>query len=317
MRNNKGFAISGAVYPILILTIFLIMQLLSTLQSRKIILDNIKNDLIDYVNSGNIANRVAAEVIKDKNTNGNAEGLITDDSGNIRYSGSSTKVKNYVTFNNETWRIIGVFNGKLKIVRDESIGNMSWDTKNSDGINNWPTSDIAVYLNGDYFNDLRTLSRKMISEEKYYLGGLSSFSLLERKTIYYTERGAKVYTGCVIGTSGETSETCPRATTWTGNIALPYLSDLIYAGDSTYCKIGSYYSTDCINNNWMYKFSQNMLSIYSENAYGVWSVYSDGTIARGNQPNRKIGTRPTLYLKKNVMIKGGNGSSYNPYQLEL
>ena len=57
------------------------------------------------------------------------------DGGNIRYYGASPK--NYIYFNCETypdtncelWRIIGVFDGKLKLIRNESIGNYSWDNK--------------------------------------------------------------------------------------------------------------------------------------------------------------------------------------------
>ena len=51
-----------------------------------------------------------------------------------RYRGASPK--NYVTFNNETWRILGVFptddgtgkiENRIKIIKDQSIGNKSWD----------------------------------------------------------------------------------------------------------------------------------------------------------------------------------------------
>ena len=44
-----------------------------------------------------------------------------------RYIGVSPN--NYIKFNNEMWRIIGVFDGRIKIIRDESIGNLSWDYK--------------------------------------------------------------------------------------------------------------------------------------------------------------------------------------------
>ncbi len=63
-----------------------------------------------------------------------------------RYRGGS--VNNYVTFNNETWRIIGIIpiedtngnvEGRFKIIRDESIGDYNWD------------SDTAITYN--YEND--------------------------------------------------------------------------------------------------------------------------------------------------------------------
>ena len=57
-----------------------------------------------------------------------------EDITEYRYRGASPK--NYVTFNGETWRILGVFStddgtgnieNRVKIIRDQSIGNKSWD----------------------------------------------------------------------------------------------------------------------------------------------------------------------------------------------
>ena len=58
-----------------------------------------------------------------------------DPDGNVRYMGKNPN--NYVSFNNELWRIIGVFNVKssedgqvekrLKIIREESIGDYYWN----------------------------------------------------------------------------------------------------------------------------------------------------------------------------------------------
>ncbi len=73
-----------------------------------------------------------------------------------RYSGSSDIVKNYVSFNNETWRIIGViptddgtgkYEERLKIIRDESIGYYSWDTS-AKGINDFICNNIQYYGGG-------------------------------------------------------------------------------------------------------------------------------------------------------------------------
>ena len=61
--------------------------------------------------------------------------------GNIRYYGASPN--NYIYFNCsdysnqtsstcETWRIIGVFDGKVKLIRNNSIGTMQYDNNNED-----------------------------------------------------------------------------------------------------------------------------------------------------------------------------------------
>ena len=103
-------------------------------------------------------NRLGTEVITSKYKENNSDGLIklnqpeteqTPALVEYRYSGSNNEVKNYVEFNNETWRIIGVspvddgsgkYENRLKIVREESIGAYSWDTSAS-GINDY--TDLA------------------------------------------------------------------------------------------------------------------------------------------------------------------------------
>ena len=95
-----------------------------------------------------------------------------DPDGNVRYMGKDPN--NYVLFNDELWRIIGVFDVKssvngqpekrLKIIRNESIGSYSWDNKpfgtgssNSRyGSNNWIDSALMEVLNsGPYWNRTR------------------------------------------------------------------------------------------------------------------------------------------------------------------
>ncbi len=93
------------------------------------------------------------------------------DGGNIRYYGASPN--NYIYFNCsdysnqtsstcETWRIIGVFDGKLKLIRGSQIGKYSWDNKNIStgaeddrGKNDWTTARLMKLLNPDdyYIND--------------------------------------------------------------------------------------------------------------------------------------------------------------------
>ena len=63
---------------------------------------------------------------------------------NIRYYGSDPN--NYVKFNNELWRIIGVFGNNVKLVRSESLGDLSWDSSESSvnggfGVNEWSQAD--------------------------------------------------------------------------------------------------------------------------------------------------------------------------------
>ena len=81
------------------------------------------------------------------------EGLKKDNTPdqNIRYYGSDPN--NYVRFNDELWRIIGVFGNNVKLIRSEKLGDLSWDSSypsvNSGfGINQWGES---TYEDGSYY----------------------------------------------------------------------------------------------------------------------------------------------------------------------
>ena len=106
-----------------------------------------------------------AVIDKGTDESGCTNTLAYDDFGNLRYVGANPC--NYVTFNGETagWRIIGVFDDKIKLIRNESIGNYSWDTSASSvntgyGINQWGESgtytgaDLMKLLNPGYDTNL-------------------------------------------------------------------------------------------------------------------------------------------------------------------
>ena len=90
-----------------------------------------------------------------------------------RYRGASPK--NYVKFNNETWRIIGIFptddgtgkiENRIKIVRNESIGSYAWNSNDEKPSNAWVRryntgndATLNVYLNNTYINTLTNNSK--------------------------------------------------------------------------------------------------------------------------------------------------------------
>ena len=77
----------------------------------------------------------------------------TEATTDYRYIGNSPN--NYITYNNEVWRIIGVFDGRIKIIRNDSIDKMYWDYKKSGvgsstsnyGSNDWSDSQLMYMLN--------------------------------------------------------------------------------------------------------------------------------------------------------------------------
>ena len=284
------------------------------------------------------------------------------DGGNIRYYGASPK--NYVYFNCETypstncelWRIIGVFDGKIKLMRNESIGNYSWDTSASSvnsgyGVNEWSQADLMKLLNPGhesesvggslYYNSKsktcynrnnnattscnftstgikNDTTRNMIAETTWNLGGWNSSDIFSN-VMYEKERGAT--------TVSNSSDGITRATTWTGKIALPYPSDYGFATDLSKCSqtLSNYYSsTDsyaCRSNDWMYSiFKTNtfnwLLTPLSGNANNAFNVYSAGYVNKNTSVYGANGVAPVLYLGSDQDIVAGDGSQSNPYQLK-
>ena len=98
----------------------------------------------------------------------------TDHENELRLIGSNPN--NYVTFNNQTWRIIGVFNGKLKLI-SPSIGGYSYDTSketvnNGYGVNAWEDADLMKLLNPGYSSntDLKCKTNTSTANSKINCG---------------------------------------------------------------------------------------------------------------------------------------------------
>ena len=287
------------------------------------------------------------------NANLNTVELAYDNTtdNNLRYIGANPN--NYVQFNNELWRIIGVFNNiddgtgtkeaRLKIIRNEPIGKYSWDNKASGtgsseheyGSNDWSDSALQIVLNeGAYWN--RTsgecpygqngattscdFSATGLTEEAKSMISNAKWNLggLSSSSniplnFYTSERGTEVYSG--------------RPTEWIGSIGLMYASDYGYAtsGGSTTnretclnTKLTSWDDyDDCFNNDWLYRVSsQWTLTPFSSNSYYVFYVDSYGNVNSYNAYSRTA-VSPAIYLSSNVKISGGEGTESSPFTLSL
>ena len=280
--------------------------------NRYLITDIYKEGVIatDYV--ANLYNNASKSTFVNNSityTRATSVNLMTDIGGNIRYYG--TNPNNYVRFNNELWRIIGLFKDiedgtgktetRLKIARSESIGNYQWD----DYENEWSTASLQTYLNGDYLNSLTSGAQGMIGNAKWNLGGWGT-SALYANQFYEYERGTTVYSG--------------RSTEWTGKIALMYPSDYMYAGDLSKCsKDGFDWDTDqtnCRDTSWLRNTSaiQWTLSLDSNYSSDVFFVRNSGYVD-SNYVEASLASRPVLYLKSTIEITGGDGTSGNPFTL--
>ena len=278
-----------------------------------------------------------------------------------RYIGADPN--NYVKFNDELWRIIGVFDtddgtGKvekrLKIIRNESIGNYSWDNKDTttgaesaDGKNEWTDARLNYLLNPGHESEttggslywnrragncyygqnnaptacdftttgLTEKAKAMIGDAKWYLGGSSTYEDVTAPIFYTRERGTSVYSG--------------RSTSWTGKVGVMYPSDYGYAtsgGTTTNrasCLAKGLFNwdsdtlSDCKNNDWMYNSSiwQWTISPLADDSSSVFSVYNAGCVSGSNAYDNRA-ARPVVHLNSAIKVITGSGTKETPYILE-
>ena len=244
-----------------------------------------------------------------------------------RYRGGDSVVKNYVTFNNEVWRIIGIIptedtNGnvenRFKIIKDTSIGNMKWNTTQdttTNSYNNWVTGTLNTYLNNDYYNTLTTDAKNMIGTAKYYLGGYNNNPSFTSDVMWQYERKNDANrTGYYYGTNPIMQNDANK------KIAIMYASDYGYAA-SKECTSNLFDydgSASCkTTNNWLDKSADTwLLPQYSGNSVSAVRVGSSGFVSYYTGVSSGVfAVRPVLYLSSNVKISSGFGTSSDPYQL--
>lgn len=275
--------------------------------------------------------------------------LMKDIGGNIRYYGASPN--NYIYFNCsdysnqssstcETWRIIGVFDGKVKLIRNESIGAYSWDNKDIDST--WETASLMKLLNPGYESET-------VGGSLYYNSGSGNCYSGQRKATTacnFTSSGLKNdITKNVIAKQdwniGPTYQKYVNVeyenevkNTFKAYIGLPNVSDYGYATNLNLCsaELVNYSNSECKNNNWMFYMATGSKKLayfinYASNS-GLGGLAINALTEGGNVeifdndindtiPTTSSDIFPTVYLSNLVSITDGTGTSSNPYQLQV
>ena len=260
-------------------------------------------------------------------------GQVVNENG-YRYEGKNPN--NYVWFNNELWRIIGVFDENshgvsgqnlVKIIRNDSIGGLAWHKSDT---NDWTAASLMNLLNGAYYNaengtggeycygygtsinipancdyteiGINNTYRSMIENVTWYLGGYSSTSATA-EAFYGYERGTTVYSG--------------RPTSTTGYIGLMYPSDYGYSVLSSSCarttNLSSYNNATCAGQSWLYGQGYEWtITPHSSYSYSVFRVNYVGYLTYSPASNGHA-ARPVLYLDSSVYVIDGTGTQSDPY----
>ena len=230
---------------------------------------------------------------------------------------------------------------KATPLTDRGISEFSWDYKVNNGSgsynNVWSSTTSGtssgatlmqllngIYLtrgSGSYYNysttattvnfsrtGLTTTSQSLMNTgksdnklSKYYLGGYSK-NILKTEAIYLAERGTTTSSGNVLY--------------WDGKVGLMYPSDYGYAaGNDCVTNTAPYdYDEGCFPKDWLYVADNYEWTITpnASDAGGVWFV-RDGRTLDYDSYYPDGGSRPTFYLKSDITVTDGTGTSSDPY----
>ena len=279
------------------------------------------------------------------------DGLYEDsyEAGRLIYRGQDPD--NYITFNGETWRIIAKeADGTYKIIRNDVLANRAYDESNHrntennsycddpfsgcgvyaavDGTFSSPSgsqsgtvtedSSIKIYLNDDYYvNNINATAKGQMTSHTFNIGAVE----------YLDESGAEA-DSIAKNIAGE------KMYTWTGNVGLANVSDILKASTNPSCKS----ATDQVSklmqdspvvtcdSNYLFEIP-DMTGYWTINAcsresggssYDAWGaarvsglvgIASDNAYYDGN-----AAPRPVVFLKSSTTLSG-SGTSEDPFTI--
>jgi len=281
------------------------------------------------------------------------DGLYEDSYENGRYIYRGQSPNNYVEFNNELWRIIAKeTDGTYKIIRDELLpGTMAFDSEGYRSYENntyctdlqsnfgcgvygkvsgtyqspdgrfsgtvTEDSSIADYLNGEYYNELTSTARAQIQQHVYYIGPVELYDQTGNDSLSKNIAGEKM-------------------NTWTGNIGLVNVSDVLKASTNSACTSATDQYNQQIDNgisacnsNYLldlpdktiYWTINNCVSQFTPNDNLVWiGLNAMGMTGLDNflaNDRGQVFSRPVLFLKSSTQFTSGNGTKSQPFQIGI
>ena len=242
-----------------------------------------------------------------------------------RYAGANPD--NYVCFgtdaetcpNDNLYRIIGVFDNQVKLIKNTSIESNYWSGSTLNKINTWGSSKLnANVLNVTYYNALGSTWTSKIANHTWIVGGNTIANM-----VYYPEGlPKKAYRNEI--------ENPAESTTHSAKIGLMYVSDYYYGASPRYWTYPGYTTSSypdangnygssydyraAINSNWMSEISEWTITRRSDTTDNAFYLSSPGFVY-GLGVDHSLGIRPSFYLKSDVTLTGGTGTSADPYRI--
>lgn len=289
MKNKKGFISVTVIYTFFLVFLSLMLFIVTNMVVNRNLLNTLKKSIKDDISDTNFTRYLINHSDDEKI---NLTKVTKDNS--YRFTGANPN--NYIKFSesDKTYRMIGIIDGKIKVI-DTSYKEIEYnDTLN----NSYENTTIKESLNNEYLITLKENIRNLLDESNWYINSIvrnySNVDELTDEEISDKKNGKYV----------------------TDKIGLPYISDYIYAYDSTDSEYGKKISK---TNNWFFQdniwfitrvnYNNKMDMEYYEY---VFYLKNDGSIDVSLVTEAKNVT-PCFYLKSNIKYISGTGSLVDPY----
>ena len=234
---------------------------------------------------------------------------LANGAGDNSYRFSGANPNNYVCFGTDEvscpednlYRIIGVFNGQVKLIKSTSYGKYVWESDWDTQGNTWDETtkpDIYTTLNTTYYNTLGSEWQSKIATHSWKVGGMARDDTATAKDYYDTEVGT--------GQSGYEE---------TMKIGLMYVSDYGYGASEEYwtTELNNYEPT--VDSNWMYLGAYEwLISRHSSTTSSAFNVNATGCVDYGIV-GYTYAVRPSFYLESDVTYASGSGSMTDPLKI--
>lgn len=278
------------------------------------------------------------------------DGLYVDSYEDERYIYRGTNPNNYIEFNDELWRIVAKeSDGTYKIIRNElypqnkGYTTVAFDEANNRGVANntycvnsnngcgvfsaisgtfqtpsghysgtvTEDSTIKEILNETYYNTLSDVAKIQLQSHVFNIGADEYLSQSKNDSITKNIASEKLYT-------------------WTGNIGLINVSDVLRASTNPSCTSATVMFESVLNNQtlcdenylleipdmsayWTINAAANESVEASAHAVAVGHGYGlKGMINYLASNSSEIGVRPVVFLKANITLSG-SGTTDDPY----
>ena len=241
---------------------------------------------------------------------------ILDTNIYIFKGGTTNPPANYVKFNCsdpsdtttcEDWRIIGIYNGQMKIIRVGSSGrptapsgftSVEWNSGTPNP--GWANSSLMTSLNTTYYNTLSDTAKGMIDENGSWNVGPAAYNA--------TASGAYISATTSGTVVGSTTHTTP----WVGKVGLMATYEFLYASNEEGClnETGDNYSSSCgiQTNNWLQTGSWTVSPMIN-NANNNLFINQMGFVSRFGSVTYTVDAVPVVFLKSTIRIISGDGRS--------